>query len=169
MNGAATAPSAVRFTLGAQEWEEAMTKLFLLAGAAALIGAGPALAKPGGGHGNAHVVKAQTVHVAKVRPAKARVVTVKSHKAKRSWVTACPRGLVWRGATCIPPGHRTKLLAVGARVPSGWAYTPWGTVPVDVRSRYDLDPAYRYIYRDNVIYVVNPRTHLITSILSAVL
>ena len=148
-----------------------MRNLILLAGAAALIGAGPAFAKPGGGHGHGHghIVKAKTVHVAKIRPAKVKVVKVKSHKAKRSWVTACPRGLVWRGTVCVPPGQKVKLLAVGARVPTGWAYTPWGTVPVDLRSRYDLDPAYRYVYRDNVIYVVDPRTHLIRSIISGVL
>ena len=155
-----------------------MMRTFLVAGAAALLCAGPAIAKPGGGHGgghgNAHVVKAKTVHTVKVKPAKVKVVKAKGVKArslkgKRLWTTACPRGLVWRGTTCIPPGQHRKLLAIGARVPSGWAYTPWGTVPTNLRSRYDLDPNYRYIYRDNVIYVVNPRTHLISSIISAVL
>lgn len=149
-----------------------MKKLILLAGAAALIGAAPAVAKPGGGHGGPHGVKTakmKFVNEKAAKPVKAKVVKTKTVKAKRSWTTACPRGLVWRGATCIPPGHAKRLLAVGARVPSGWAYTPWGRVPVDLRTRYDLDPAYRYIYRDNVIYVVDPRTHLISSIISAVL
>lgn len=143
-----------------------MVKLLLLAGAAALVGAPPLLAKPGGGHGKGHGAKAQVV---KVKPAKLKVAKVKSFKAKRVWATACPRGLVWRGPTCIPPGHVNRLLAVGARVPTGWAYTPWGRVPVDLRAQYGLDPGYRYIYRDNVIYAVDPRTRLITSIISAVL
>lgn len=156
-----------------------MRKLLLLAGAAALLGAGPTLAKPGGGQGKGQVAKGKVVKAAKVRPAKVKVVKarslkakslkVKSLKAKRVWATACPRGLVWRGPTCIPPGHANRLLAVGTRVPGGWAYTPWGRVPVDLRTQYGLDPGYRYIYRDNVIYAVDPRTRLITSIISAVL
>ena len=141
-----------------------MLKIFLLAGAVALIGTGPAIAKPGHGkghHAKAHVVKAKTVKV--------RTVRAKAFKHKRVWVNACPRGLAWRGAVCVPPGHANRLLAVGARVPNGWAYTPWGAVPTRIRSAYDLDPDYRYIYRDGVIYAVNPRTHLISSIISAVL
>lgn len=133
-----------------------MRKILMLAGAAALIGAGPAIAKPDGGHGKGH-------------GAKAHVVKAKAFKHKRVWVNACPRGLAWRGAVCVPPGHANRLLAVGARVPSGWAYTPWGAVPTRIRSAYDLDPDYRYIYRDGVIYAVNPRTHLISSIISAIL
>ena len=126
-----------------------MTKLLLLASAAALVGTAPAIANAGPGHGKGHV------HTMK--------------GAKRSWTTACPKGLVWRGPVCVPPGHKNRLLAVGSRVPTGWSYTPWGTVPTNLRSNYNLDPAYRYIYRDNVVYVVDPRTRLITSILSSVL
>jgi hypothetical protein len=139
-----------------------MRKLLLLAGAAALASAGPALAKPGGGGGHAyghanasHPTSVKTAHVA--------------NPHKRSWTTACPRGLVWRGPVCVPPGQRTKVLAVGTRVPGGWAYTPWGMVPADVRTHYDLDPHYRYIYRDKLIYVVDPRTHMISSVISATL
>ena len=128
-----------------------MRNLLLIAGAAALAAGAPAVAKPG--HAKGHGAHAAKVHV----------------KANRAWAKGCPRGLVWRGANCIPPGQATKLLAVGARVPTGWAYTPWGRVPVNLRDRYDLDPDYRYIYRDNVIYVVDPRTRLISSIISAVL
>ena len=136
-----------------------MRTLFLLAGAAALGAATPALAKPdhAKGHGKnhgAHVMKGK-VH--------------KAHKANRAWASACPRGLVWRGPKCIPPGQAKKLLGVGTRVPTGWSYTPWGRVPYTLRDRYDLDPDYRYIYRDNVIYVVDPRTQLISSIISAIL
>jgi len=140
-----------------------MKRLLLLAGAAALMGAGPAIAGPGG-HGKGHGAKARVV---KVEPA--RTLKAKSFSHKRVWVNACPRGLAWRGTVCVPPGHANRLLAVGARVPSGWAYTPWGAVPLNVRNSYDLDPNYRYIYRDGVIYAVDPRTHLITSIINAVL
>ena len=140
-----------------------MRKLFLIAGAAALIGGAPAVAKPGQGKGHG-------AHAVKVKPATVKVATVKPAKVKvRSWTTACPSGLIWRGPSCVPPGQAKKLLGVGTRVPRGWSYTPWGTVPLSLRNQYDLDPAYRYIYRDNVIYVVDPQTRLISSILSAVL
>jgi hypothetical protein len=141
-----------------------MKKLLLMAGAGMMMALGaPADAKPGG-HGKGHAVK-----VVKVKPAKVKVASVKAPKAKRTWLTAGPRGLVGRGTVCVPPGHANRLLAVGARVPTGWTYTPWGAVPTNLRTAYDLDPAYRYIYRDNVIYVVDPQTRLISSILSAVL
>jgi hypothetical protein len=138
----------------------------LLAGAAALLGGSPALADPGGGHGKGHKAKA---HGMKYKPASHKAFNGKSWKAKRVWATACPRGLVWRGANCLPPGHAKRLLGVGTRVPGGWSYTPWGRVPYDLRTQYGLNPDYRYIYRDNVIYAVDPRTRLITSIISAVL
>ena len=141
-----------------------MKKLFLMAGAATMLALGApvaAEAKPGKGH---------KAHVVKVKPAKAKGAAFKPVKVKsRSWAAACPRGLIWRGPSCVPPGQAKKLLLAGTRVPRGWSYTPWGTVPYRLRSQYDLDPAYRYIYRDNVIYVVDPRTRLISSILSAVL
>ena len=144
-----------------------MRKLLLLAGAAALLGAGPAIAGPGGGHGKGHGKS----HVAKVKVAKVKVgpTKIKAVKAKRVWVNACPPGLAWRLTACVPPGHASRLLGVGTRVPLGWSYTPWGRVPMDLRTTYGLDPDYRYIYRDGVIYAVDPRTRLITSIISAVL
>ncbi|HVM21834.1 MAG TPA: hypothetical protein VM308_00840 [Sphingomicrobium sp.] len=133
-----------------------MKKLLLTAGAGALLALGaPAVAKPD--HGKGHAVKVHKVKQAKVK------------SPKKVWVNACPRGLVWRGTACVPPGHAKRVLAVGARVPTGWAYTPWGAVPVDLRTHYALDPNYRYVYRDNVIYVVDPRTRLIQSIISAIL
>lgn len=144
-----------------------MTKFLLLAGAAALAATSPLAAKPGQGHGHgpaahAKVVKGQAVKVAKVK-------TVKVKSPKRIWTTACPSGLAWRGTVCVPPGHASRLLSVGTRVPRGWSYTPWGAVPTSLRTTYALDPNYRYVYRDGVIYVVDPRTSLISSIINAVL
>ena len=34
--------------------------------------------------------------------------------------------------------------------------------------RYDLSPNYRYVYRDNYIYQVDPRTYAITRIIDAI-
>lgn len=141
-----------------------MRNLFLLAGAGMLLAFGaPADAKPKGPKGNkATVVK---VAPAKVKPAQAKPAKVRA----KTWLTACPPGLVWRSTVCVPPGHAKKLLVVGTRVPRGWSYTPWGAVPMNLRTHYDLDPAFRYIHRDNLIYVIDPRTRLITSIIDAVL
>lgn len=137
-----------------------MRKLFLIAGAGMMMALGAtADAKPGKGQGKAKVVK--------VEPTKVKTVKVKS--PKRIWTTACPPGLAWRGTVCVPPGQAKNLLGVGTRVPRGWSYTPWGAVPTSLRDTYALDPAYRYIYRDNVIYVIDPQTQLITSIINAVL
>ena len=142
-----------------------MRKLFLMAGAGALAALGaPAAAdaKPGKGKGHAaHVVKVKPakVKVAKVKPAKAKVA-----KAKRVWLTACPPGLVWRGPSCVPPGHAVRLLAVGTRVPVGWSYTPWGALPLSLRS--GLDDDFRYIQRDGFIYAINPPTRRIVSVIA---
>ena len=143
-----------------------MRKLLLLAGAAALLGAGPAIAGPGGGqgHGKGHVAKVKVVKTAKVRPAKVRVAKVKTTKIKtKTWLTACPRGLVWRGPACVPPGHAARILAVGTRVPVGWSYTPWGAVPLSLRT--GLDPDFRYIRRGDFIYAINPNDRRIVSVI----
>lgn len=137
-----------------------MHKLLLLAGATALLGAGPALAKPGGGHGKPHAA-----HVVKVKPAKVKVATVKPAKVKtKTWLTACPPGLVWRGPSCLPPGHAAKLLGIGTRVPVGWSYTPWGAVPLSLRT--GLDPDFRYIRRGDFIYAISPDTRRIVSVIA---
>ena len=135
-----------------------MRKLLLVAGAGALLAVGApagADAKPGKGQ------KAQSanVKVATIKPAKAKV-------RASTWVAGCPSGLIWRGNVCLPPGQAKKLIAVGNRVPLGWAYTPWGSVPVSIRNNYEFSPQYRYIYRDGVVYAVDPGTRLISHILS---
>lgn len=143
-----------------------MMKFLLLAGAAALAATAPAAAKPGHDHGG----KVKVVKVTKVKPAKVKTVKVATVRTpKRIWTTACPRGLAWRGTACVPVGHAKRVLTVGTRVPQGWAYTPWGAVPTDLRTTYALDPNYRYVYRDGVVYVVDPQTRLISSIINAVL
>lgn len=139
-----------------------MRKILLLAGAAALMGAAPTLAKPGGGkgHGHGQVAKVKVVKTAKVKPAKVKVAKVKA----KTWLTACPPGLVWRGPACVPPGHAAKVLAIGTRVPRGWSYTPWGSVPLNLRT--GLDPDFRYIQRNGFIYAIDPLTRRIVSVVA---
>jgi hypothetical protein len=173
--------------------EDAMTKFLLLAGAAALVGASPAVAKPGGGHGNGHaaaphaakmhVAKVHTAHVAKVRPAK--LTKVKGSKldrnrngiadadealARKYGGALCPPGLWKKTPSCMPPGQAKRLFRSGQRVSQNYKYyTPYGSIPQPLVSQYGLTDQYRYIYRNNVIYVVDPTTDLVTRIINAVL
>lgn len=82
----------------------------------------------------------------------------------------CPPGLAKKHNGCMPPGQAKRLFREGQRVPGGYGYyTPYSNIPVQYRNQYNLDPNYRYIYRDNNIYVVDPRTSLVQRIISALL
>lgn len=54
---------------------------------------------------------------------------------------------------------------VGYRVPRSYSYYGYNSIPRDYARRYNLDPNYRYVRRDNNIYVVNPGTYAIERIL----
>ncbi|HVL77678.1 MAG TPA: hypothetical protein VM346_00145 [Sphingomicrobium sp.] len=85
----------------------------------------------------------------------------------QSW---CPPGLAKKNNGCMPPGQANRLFREGQRVPVGYRYyTPYGSIPVTLRDRYALDDDYRYIYRNNVIYVVDPRTQLVHRIIDLLL
>ena len=133
-----------------------MKHLTLLAGAAALGIAGPALAQPGhgNGHGGGH-----------------------DHGYGYGWqddrgpqgygVGHCPPGL--RNKGCMPPGQARKL-ARGMRWQSAYGdpYS-YGQIPYDLRQRYDLNPRYHYYYDNGYLYQVNPRTMLVQQVISALL
>lgn len=144
-----------------------MTKLFLLAGAAALIGATPALAKPGGGHGNPHA----TGHVSKAKAVRGmRISTRDQILARKYGGHLCPPGLWKKTPSCMPPGQAKRAFREGQRLTRNYRYyTPYGDIPLSLRDRYDLSNQNRYIYRDNVIYVVDPTTRLVSDIINAVL
>ena len=169
-------------------------KLLLLAGAAAMLGTAPALAE-NPGKGKAHATHAAKSVGAK---GQARDSTLrgkgsaKAHSAKsvrtlrdrdrdgiddrdealaRKYGGAlCPPGLYKKTPACMPPGQNKRLFREGQRVSSNYRYyTPYGDIPLSLRDRYGLDDDYRYIYRDNVIYQVDPTTRVIRDIISAVL
>jgi len=124
-----------------------MFKTFLIAGAASLAFAGPALAKPGhGNHGKHHA------------------------KSIGYGVGACPPGLARKGNGCMPPGQAKKLYNVGQRFAGNygnlWNYNQ---IPYDLRQRYSFDPGYRYYYGDGYLYRVDPRTMLVQQVVSALL
>ena len=130
---------------GRNEYGSVMKQALLIAGAVALGFAGPALAKPGHGHGNGYVGYG---------------------------VGGCPPGLAKKNNGCLPPGQAKKLYNVGQRFRLGYGgINPYGynQIPYDLRSRYGFDPYDRYYYGDGYVYRVDPRTMLIEQVVSALL
>jgi len=126
-----------------------MKQIMLIAGATALASAGPALSKPGNGHGNPH-----------------------AQDDVGYGVGGCPPGLAKKNPPCMPPGQAKKLFGVGQRVPTGYqGMLGYNALPDNLRSYYgqQLDPRSRYIYDNNYIYRVDPRTMLVQSVLSALI
>jgi len=118
-----------------------MKYALLIAGAAALGFAAPAVAKPGNGHGNGY--------------------------GHGHGYGGCPPGLAKKG--CMPPGQAKKLYR-GQRWQNGYGTSySYGRIPYDLRQRYDLSPRYRYYYSNGTIYAVNPRTMLVAQVISALL
>lgn len=163
-----------------------MSRLLMLAGATAMLGAAPALAeKPGKGHGQkVHSTK----HVGHNASAKSgrkaaknstRTLRDRNRNGIDDWDEAlarkyggalCPPGLAKKSPACMPPGQTKRQFREGQRVSTNYRnYTPYGDIPMALRDRYDLDDDNRYIYRNNVIYTVDPRTRAITSIIDAIL
>ena len=125
----------------------------MLAGVAALAAASPAIAKPGKGQGNPHAAMGHANHGGHVYAG-----------------GGCPPGLAKKNNGCLPPGQAKKLYNVGQRLPSGFnRYTGYNEIPVSLRDRYDLNDDYRYIYRDNYLYQVDPTTLIVRQVLSALL
>jgi hypothetical protein len=126
-----------------------MKHMLLLAGAAALGFAAPALGKPGNGHahGNPH-----------------------GHGFNGPvgyGAGGCPPGLAKKG--CMPPGQAKKLYR-GQRWQSGYGRSySYRQIPYDLRRRYDLDPYDRYYYGNGYLYRVDPRTLLVEQVISALL
>lgn len=127
-----------------------MKRLILIAGAAALAIAGPALAKPGNGHGNGHGIDHGNGYA-------------------DNGGGGCPPGLAKKNNGCLPPGQARKLYQ-GQRYPTdyGAAYS-YQRIPYELRRRYHLNSRYRYYYSGGEIYVVNPRTMLIAQVIGALL
>jgi hypothetical protein len=55
----------------------------------------------------------------------------------------------------------------GYRFGPRYSYTAYSALPRTYVSRYDLSPRYRYVYSDNYIYQVDPRTYAITRVIDA--
>jgi hypothetical protein len=132
-----------------------MKKLILIAGAAALGIAGSAVAKPGNGHGRG-----------------GPPVFANQGAPVGYGVGGCPPGLAKKNPPCVPPGQAKKLFGVGQRVPLGYqGLLGYNNLPYNLRSYYgpQLDPRSRYIYDQNYIYRVDPRTMLVQQVLNALI
>ena len=130
-----------------------MKHIILIAGAAALGIAGPALAHPGNGHGNGH----------------GNPHAYGYNSPVGYGVGGCPPGLDKKHNGCMPPGQARKL-ARGQRWASAYGSRyGYGQIPYDIRTRYDLDPNYRYYYGNGYLYQVDPRTMLVQQVISALL
>ncbi len=78
----------------------------------------------------------------------------------------CPPGLAKKTPACIPPGQAKRLFNEGQRVPYGYDYfSRYDQIPERYRTRIPYSQNSRYIYRDDRVYVVDPATRLVTSII----
>ena len=168
-----------------------MSKFLTLAGAALLVSTSTAVAKPeghGGGHKTTH---ANAKHSAKgsatrsrhaVKPLavyNGRAIVDRNRNgiwdrdealARRYGGALCPPGLAKKTVACMPRGQAKRMFREGQRLSSNYRYyTPYGNIPLALRERYDLSDDYRYVYRNNVIYTVDPATRAVTNILNAIL
>ena len=83
---------------------------------------------------------------------------------------ACPPGLAKKDPSCIPPGQAKRMFREGQHIGNGYRYyTPYGNIPADYRTTYNLDDDYRYIYRNDYIYEVDPTTSLVRRVISLIL
>jgi hypothetical protein len=160
-----------------------MTRFLLLAGAAAIAAAAPAVAKGGHGHSTTHSTTTTIMHpngyethTRSVTKSSSSKTTMKVHAPKAHEMAfgnkyggaACPPGLAKKSPACMPPGQAKKLFREGERVPVEYKhYTPYGSIPGPLVNRYGLTDRNHYIYRQNVIYVVDPVTHRVTRVIKA--
>jgi hypothetical protein len=75
----------------------------------------------------------------------------------------------WRHHHCVSYRcmSRHAMWRTGYRFGPRYGYTSYRTLPRVYVQRYDLSPDYRYVYRDNYIYQVDPRTYAITRVIDA--
>jgi hypothetical protein len=77
----------------------------------------------------------------------------------------------WRHGQCVRwanHGYSRNAYRVGYRFGPSYGYTSYDALPRTYVRRYGLRPNYRYVYRDNQIYVVDPTTYAVTRIIDSV-
>jgi nucleoside-specific outer membrane channel protein Tsx len=74
----------------------------------------------------------------------------------------------WRNHHCVNYGYgRHAQWNTGYRFGPRYSYTSYRALPRVYVQRYSLSPNYRYVYRDNYIYQVDPTTYAITRVINA--
>lgn len=81
----------------------------------------------------------------------------------------------WRHGHCVRWSNhgyamstaRPARYKVGYVFGPSYSYTAVNALPQPYVRRYDLSPDYRYVYRDNYIYVVDPTTYAVTRVINA--
>ena len=146
-----------------------MFKLLLAAGAASLVFAAPAAAKPdhATGHGN-QAKQGQINHPRELSPDfwNAR----QGHASSTFWRNGnCPPGLAKKSNGCLPPGIAKRSFNIGDRWNGNYRRWTFDQVPLEWRNQYNLDPMNRYYYRDGYLYSVDPRTRLVESVVQALI
>jgi hypothetical protein len=91
----------------------------------------------------------------------------RGHAAQPAHPHGCPPGLANRRPHCVPPGQAQRLFREGQRIsPEYRYYSGYDAIPARYRDR--VPEGYRYIYRDDVVYVVDPTTRLVRSIIDLI-
>ena len=137
-----------------------MKMIILLASAVILSTAAPVAAKPGNGHGHGNSGHAAMTHgrsgQAKTHHGHSTASAISMRNGRLYAMDArgrCPPGLAKKGNGCLPPGQAKKLYSVGQRYDrnfgSAWTYNQ---IPDSLRSRYSLDQADRYYYRNGYLF-----------------
>ena len=135
-----------------------MKQTLLIAAIIAIAAASPAAAKPGKGQGKAH------------KHAYGHVEQNGHGSLYGKGLGGCPPGHAKHPGPCMPYGQWKKQFEIGQRVPLGYrGLLGYDALPYDLRSRYALDPSSRYIYQDDYLYRVDPRTMVVSQILRAIL
>jgi hypothetical protein len=151
-----------------------MKKIILVASAAALAFAGPAMAKPDHGPGHGKKSHAAMGHAKSGKAHKATRGVIVSDRYGRLYALdargSCPPGLAKKGNGCMPPGQAKKLYSVGDRYRRNFG-TTWGynQIPDYLRNQYDFDRDDRYYYNQGYLYQVDPQTMLVQQVVSALL
>ena len=95
-----------------------------------------------------------------------------SNNGYRHHARACAK---WRHGHCVrwdTRGYRMSSARhaqwrTGYRFGPRYSYTSYNSIPRSYVTQYDLNPRYRYVYRDNYIYQVDPTTYAVRRVIDA--
>lgn len=85
----------------------------------------------------------------------------------------CPPGLAKKTPACIPPGQAKRMFNQGQRVPTNFGrLTDFDDLSLDLQNRLPAEfrsDNFDFIVRDNTIFVVDPTTRVVRSIIDLLL